>query len=94
MKTLCKIAALVLPLTVAGAAFAGEPVALSDTQMDNVSAGASAFAFSFSDAIGSAVATNSNTFAGVAVVATSVFELTTINLHESLSTAGATATAQ
>jgi hypothetical protein len=39
MRKLVAAAALALPLTVAGVAHAGEPVHLTDGQMDNVTAG-------------------------------------------------------
>jgi hypothetical protein len=49
MKKLIAIIALASSM---GVAYANEPVALTDTQMDNVSAGGFAFATAFADAFG------------------------------------------
>lgn len=47
-----KIIAVIALASSMGAAYANEPVALTDGQMDNVSAGGFAFATAFADAFG------------------------------------------
>ena len=89
MKPLYKIAAIALPLTVAGAVFAGEPIALTETQMDGVSAGGAALAQATAAGFGGTVLVQTATLADVRVLESFSSELTSINLLQS--TAAATA---
>lgn len=93
MKKLIAAAAIALPFIAAGQVSAGEPMRLSDDQLDGVSAGASAFADALAAGVGSVVFTEAYTLAEVAVVDTYRSELTTIRLHGSQSIAGAAVSA-
>jgi hypothetical protein len=83
MKKLLAAAAVTLPLVTAGFAAAGEPMRLSDNQMDGVSAGAGAAAFAAAAGLGSVVLTAAETYAHVAAVDSVSSELTKITLHAS-----------
>lgn len=84
MKETKKAALGALPLmVVANLALAGEPVQLSDQQMDGVTAAGSAFAFADALAIGSVAATFTDAFATVQVVSSASNQVTTINLVQS-----------
>ncbi len=93
MKKLLAAAAVTLPLITAGYAAAGEPMRLSDDQMDGVSAGAAALAAAAAAGIGNVVLTKAATLADVRVVDSYSSELTTINLHKSTAAAQAAAIA-
>lgn len=93
MKKLLAAAALTLPLITAGYAAAGEPMRLSDDQMDGVNAGAAALAAAAAAGIGNVVLTTAATLADVRVVDSYSSELTTINLHQSTAHAAAAAIA-
>jgi hypothetical protein len=81
MKGTKKAALGALPLmVVANLALAGEPVQLSDQQMDDVTAAGSAFALAGAAAIGGGLAfTATSALAVVQVVSTVSSQVTTIN---------------
>jgi hypothetical protein len=84
MKGTKKAALGALPLmVVANLALAGEPVQLSDQQMDGVTASGSAFALAFADAIGNVAFTQTSALAVVQVVSSAAGQVTTINLVRS-----------
>ena len=85
MKGTTKAALGALPLmVVANLALAGEPVQLSDQQMDDVTAAGSAFALAGAAAFGGGVAFTATSALGVVqVVSTATGQLTTINLVRS-----------
>lgn len=93
MKKILASAALALPLLTAGYAVAGEPMRLTDDQMDGVSAGASAIALASAAGIGNVVLAAAKTAAGVAVVDYYASEQTYIALHLSESLAAAAVSA-
>ena len=84
MKGTNKAALGAIPLmVVANLALAGEPVQLTDQQMDGVTASGSAFALAFADAIGSVAFTQTAALAAVQVVSSASGQVTTINLVRS-----------
>lgn len=89
MKRLISAAALALPLLTAGIATAGEPMKLTEGQMDGVTAGGSALALASAAGVGSVVYTGAETLAGVAVLHSISSEATTISLVGSKSFAAA-----
>jgi hypothetical protein len=94
MKKLLATAALALPLFASGYAAAGDVAPLTDSQMDGVTAGASALANAAATAVGNLVVTSAATVTQVAVVATYPSEATTISLMSSLASSSAEALAQ
>lgn len=85
MKGTKKAALGALPLmVVANLALAGEPMQLSDQQMDGVTAAGSANALATAAAIGGGLAfTQTAALAAVQVVSTATGQVTTINLVRS-----------
>jgi hypothetical protein len=96
MKRTMKAALGAVPLLVlVNAASAGEPMQLSDQQMDGVTAAGSAFANAIAAAVGGNVAfTQTAALARVAVVATFTAEATRISLVQSDSQARSFSEAQ
>ena len=96
MKRTIKAALGAVPLLVlANVASAGEPVQLSDQQMDAVTASGSAFAQALAGAVGNNVAfTATKALAVVEVLDSISFEATTINFVGSLSEASSLSEAQ
>jgi hypothetical protein len=96
MKGTTKAALGAVPLmVVANLALAGEPVQLSDQQMDDVTAAGSAVALAFADAIGGGFAfTETDALAVVQVVSSASGQVTTINLVLSQAAASSLSIAQ
>jgi hypothetical protein len=89
MNKLFAAAAFTLPLVTVGYAAAGEPMRLTEGQMDGISAGASALAEAAGAGVGDVVLVELGTLADVQVIDTAEFEETTINLHQSTAAAAA-----
>jgi hypothetical protein len=95
MKGTKKAALGALPLmVVANLALAGEPMQLSDQQMDGVTAAGSAAATALAAAIGSVAFTETLALAQVQVVSSASGQVTTINLVRSDAVAASTSLAQ
>ena len=96
MRATIKAAMGALPFVVfASFASAGEPVQLSDQQMEGVTAAGSAFADALADAMGGSIAfTQTNALSTVEVVKTSISQATTISLVGSLAQAASLSEAQ
>ncbi|MCA8881264.1 MAG: hypothetical protein KDA73_15205 [Rhodobacteraceae bacterium] len=83
MKKLLVSAAIALPVLTAGYASAGEPMRLSDADLDGVSAGTSALAQAAAVGVGNTVLTATATLAQVQVIGNYTSQLTSINLYQS-----------
>jgi hypothetical protein len=93
MKTILTAVAAIPFLVVASVAFAGQPVVLSDGQMDKVTAGFAATASAAADALGWVTATSAQTLTVVKVIGTAPRESGGLDLVSSTSVAASAASA-
>jgi hypothetical protein len=82
MKVLMTLAALPF-LAIAGVATAGQPTALSDGQMDGVTAGFTSESTALADALGAVVTTATGTLSDVRKIGTATIDETTLNVYQS-----------
>jgi hypothetical protein len=92
IKSLCALVAVPL-LALAGTASAGQPIPLSNDQMDHVTAGFFANASAAADALGKMTSTSTQTLANVLVIATAPTEAGGLDLVSSTAVAQSAATA-